>query len=77
MNIESLELENVRLLKKLEKLEESNIYLKEKLCAVRLWSMGIMSDYGKMVESARDTSIFKDQSYIYAPYQPLYFSPRP
>jgi hypothetical protein len=73
MSIEHLEQLNQELIQKLIELEELRQQLKEELLKKQ---GGILSRYGKIVGGV-DTSNFKDASYIYAPYQPLYISPRP
>ena len=73
MNIEHLEQLNQEFNQKLIELEKLREQLKDELLEKE---GGIMSRYGKMVGGV-DTSNYKDASYIYAPYQPLYFSPRP
>lgn len=70
MNLEQLEQLNQELTQKLIELEKLREQLKvEKL--LKKWKPN-----GKMMGGV-DTSNYKDASYIYAPYQPLYFSPRP
>lgn len=73
MSIEQLEQLNQELTQKLIELEKLREQLKEELLKKR---GGILSRYGKMVGGV-DTSNSKDTGYIYAPYQPLYFSPKP
>jgi len=67
---DSLESENIKLLNKLEKLEDFNGYLKVKIEKKKRVT-GLLSKYTQK-EKLNQPGMYPDPGYVYSPYVPLY-----